>query len=253
MLMINRSRGDFPSREVPRNWHVYCDQVTDNFRVIVQYPKPASSEGRDHTMTTQQRFIECDDPPVHLRATAFGEGQPVVLLPGLGRAPSDLAPLADILANAGYSVLLPEPRGIGASRGPLEGLTLHDLATDVATLLERWTAGPATIVGHAFGNRIARTLAADWPGLVSAVVLLSSSGKVQPTPEIVEAIRLAQAIDTPPDRAAGLVRAGIGRYTLAGWLVAAGHGSLPGRGSRNTGRGMVDRGQRPDADCARPC
>ncbi len=150
-------------------------------------------------MTTQQRIIECDVPPVHLRASAFGEGQPVVLLPGLGRAPSDLAPLAAILVDAGYAVLLPEPRGIGASRGPLEGLTLHDLATDVATLLERWTVGPATIVGHAFGNRIARTLAADRPGLVSAVVLLSSSGKVQPSPEIAEAIRLAQAIDTPPE------------------------------------------------------
>jgi len=24
----------FLREKVPRNWHVYCDQVTDNFRVI---------------------------------------------------------------------------------------------------------------------------------------------------------------------------------------------------------------------------
>jgi pimeloyl-ACP methyl ester carboxylesterase len=150
-------------------------------------------------MPTQERTIEIDVPPIHLRATARGVGQPLVLLPGLGRAPSDLTPLAEILVAAGYAVLLPEPRGIGASTGPLEDLTLHDLAADVAALLERWTDEPATIIGHAFGNRIARTLAADRPDRVAAVVLLSSSGKVQPTAEIAEAIRLAQALDTQAD------------------------------------------------------
>ncbi|HTI82235.1 MAG TPA: alpha/beta fold hydrolase [Acetobacteraceae bacterium] len=136
---------------------------------------------------------------IHLGADAIGDGEPLVLLPGLGRAASDVRPLADILVNHGYAVLLPEPRGIGASTGPLDAITLHDLAADIASLIEQWISGPATIIGHAFGNRIARTLAADRADLVSAVVLLSSSGKVQPTDEIAEAIRLAQAVDTPPD------------------------------------------------------
>ena len=150
-------------------------------------------------MQTRQRTIVSHRSPVHLSATAVGEGQPLVLLPGLGRAPSDLAPLADILVGERYAVLLPEPRGIGASTGPLENITLHDLAADIASLIEQWINAPVTVIGHAFGNRIARTLAADRPDVVSAVVLLSSSGKVQPTPEIAEAIRLAQAVDTPPD------------------------------------------------------
>ena len=29
----------FLREKVPRNWHVYCDQVTDNFRVIAMGPK----------------------------------------------------------------------------------------------------------------------------------------------------------------------------------------------------------------------
>ncbi len=150
-------------------------------------------------MANRPTIITSKRPSIQLSAIAMGEGQPLVLLPGLGRAASDVAPVAEILVDEGYAVLLPEPRGIGPSIGPLDGITLHDLAGDVAALIEQWISGPATIIGHAFGNRIARTLAADRPELVSAVVLLSSSGKVQPTDEIAEAIRLAQAIDTPPD------------------------------------------------------
>jgi pimeloyl-ACP methyl ester carboxylesterase len=150
-------------------------------------------------MSLQKRFIEVERPPAHLRAAVMGEGPPLVLLPGLGRSSADLDPLAELLVDAGYGVLLPAPRGTDGSSGPLDGLTLHDLAADVAALIERSGLPPATIIGHAFGNRIARTLAADRPDLVAAVVLLSSSGKVQPSPEIAEAIRLAQAVDTPPD------------------------------------------------------
>lgn len=150
-------------------------------------------------MANHPKTIISRRPSVQLSALAIGEGQPLVLLPGLGRASGDVAPLANLLVAAGYAVLLPEPRGIGESTGPLEAITLHDLAGDIAALIEQWNSGPATIIGHAFGNRIARTLAADRPDLVSAVVLLSSSGKVQPTDEIAGAIRLAQAIDTPPD------------------------------------------------------
>jgi len=150
-------------------------------------------------MSHRHATIVSNRPSIRLKANATGDGEPLVLLPGLGRAPTDVEPLADILVNEGYAVLLPLPRGIGTSTGPLEGITLHDLAGDVASLIEQWVSGPATIIGHAFGNRIARTLAADRPELVSAVVLLSSSGKVQPTDDIAEAIRLAQATDTPPD------------------------------------------------------
>ena len=134
-------------------------------------------------------------------------GPTLVLLPGLGRSGHDLDAFAVYLVAAGYRVLLPEPRGMGASTGSLDGITLHDLARDIAAVIETLCDGPAVVIGHAFGNRIARCLAADRPALVDLVVLLSSSGKVQPTPEIAEAIRLAQAVDTPADIRAEAVRA----------------------------------------------
>ena len=63
-------------------------------------------------------------------------------------------------------------------------------------------------------------VATDRPDLVAAVVLLGCSGKVQPSPEIAEAIRQAQAVDTPTDIRAAAVRAawyGPGR-DISVWL-----------------------------------
>lgn len=136
-----------------------------------------------------------------------GAGPTLVLLPGLGRSGHDLDAFAERLVAAGYRTLLPEPRGMNGSTGSLDGITLHDLARDIAAVIEALADGSAVVIGHAFGNRVARCLAADRPELVSLVVLLSSSGKVQPTPEIAEAIRLAQAVDTPVDMRATAVRA----------------------------------------------
>ena len=144
----------------------------------------------------------------------------LVLLPGLGRPAEDLDPLAERFRGAGYPVLQPDPRGSGGSTGRLDGLTLHDLAADIAAVVARFAGGKAVIVGHAFGNRIARTVAADRPELVDAVVLLGCSGLVQPSPEIAEAIRLAQAVDTPDNVRARSVRSawfGPGR-DISAWM-----------------------------------
>jgi len=137
----------------------------------------------------------------------LGAGPSLVLLPGLGRSSHDLEPFATALVAAGYRAVLPEPRGMDGSTGRLDGITLHDLARDIAAVIEAQCDGPAAVIGHAFGNRIARCLAADRPALVNLVVLLSSSGKIQPTPEIAEAIRLAQAVNTPDNVRAKAVHA----------------------------------------------
>jgi pimeloyl-ACP methyl ester carboxylesterase len=149
--------------------------------------------------------VSAGDAEIAVRV--LGAGLPLLLLPGLGRSSHDLDGFAERLIAAGYRALLPEPRGMGASTGRLDSITLHDLSRDIAAVIEALCDGPVVVIGHAFGNRIARCLAADHPTLVSLVVLLSASGKVQPAPEIAEAIRLAQAVDTPADIRADAVRA----------------------------------------------
>ncbi len=70
------------------------------------------------------------------------------------------------------------------------GINLHDYAADVAAVIEQEKKGPAFVVGHAFGNRVARMLATDRPELVAAVALVAANvGKAPSTPKIREAIR----------------------------------------------------------------
>jgi len=135
--------------------------------------------------------------PARLHVRIAGDGPTLVLLPGMARPATDLDPFAALLVKAGYRVVQPDPRGIGGSTGPLENITLHDLAADVAAVIQAAGGAPAVVIGHAFGNRVARCTAADRPDLVHAVVLLSSSGKVQPSAEIAEAIKIAQDASQP--------------------------------------------------------
>jgi len=125
-----------------------------------------------------------------------GKGPVIVILPSLGRGATDYDVVGDRLAAAGFQVLRPQPRGIGRSTGPMTGLTLHDYAADVAAVITHEATGPVIVVGHAFGNFVARMLATDHPELVRGVVLAAASpGKVPPgmqgpviAPDVREAI-----------------------------------------------------------------
>lgn len=109
-----------------------------------------------------------------------GAGPLMVLLPSSGRDSEDYDPIAAGLAEAGFRVLRPQPRGAGASTGPMENLTLHDFAGDVALAIEDADGGPAIIVGHAFGNWVARMTAVDHPELVHGVVIAAAASKDYP-------------------------------------------------------------------------
>jgi pimeloyl-ACP methyl ester carboxylesterase len=112
----------------------------------------------------------------------------VVMIPSLGRGAEDFSDLAKRLAGAGFKAVRPQPRGIGGSRGPLKDITLRDLAEDTAAVIENLKGQPAVVVGHAFGNRVARMLAAERPELVRAVVLLAAGGKAPMDPSIRESL-----------------------------------------------------------------
>jgi pimeloyl-ACP methyl ester carboxylesterase len=107
-----------------------------------------------------------------------GSGGPdVVLLPSYGRdGGDDFDPLTAVLADSGFRVLRPQPRGIARSRGPMTGVTLDDQGDDIARMLDKLGRGPAVILGHAYGNFIARVLATNHPEKVSAVILAAASG-----------------------------------------------------------------------------
>jgi pimeloyl-ACP methyl ester carboxylesterase len=109
-----------------------------------------------------------------------GSGPLLVLLPSAARDSEDFDDVAAAFARAGLRVLRPQPRGMGESSGPLDGLTLHDYAADVAAVIEDAGRGPAVVLGHAFGQWVARTLASDQPDLVRGVVLAAAAAKSIP-------------------------------------------------------------------------
>jgi len=123
---------------------------------------------------------------------AEGRGPPIVLLPSRGRDSEDYDAVAAGLAKEGFRVLRPQPRGMHASKGPLKDITLHDLARDVAEVITRENAEPAVIVGHAYGNWVARMTAVDYPKLVRGVVLAAAAAKKFPP-------RLSQLVSKSAD------------------------------------------------------
>ncbi|MFW8642135.1 alpha/beta fold hydrolase [Rhizobium beringeri] len=56
--------------------------------------------------------------------------------PLAGKRRFDFDEIAPMIAAAGFRVLRPQPRGIGANSGPTEGITLIDLAADVVAAIE---------------------------------------------------------------------------------------------------------------------
>ncbi len=129
---------------------------------------------------TQQRTASHDGVAIHY--TAEGEGYPIVIVPSLGRGPADYDELARLLAEQGFKVVRPVPRGLHGSGAGAAGadLTLHDYARDVAAVIRLEGNPDAIIAGHALGNFIARTTAADFPDLVRGVALLAASAGKAP-------------------------------------------------------------------------
>lgn len=134
-----------------------------------------------------------------IEVLAQGTGPLVVLIPSLGRGAEDFADLAQRLAAAGYRALRPQPRGIGGSSGPMEGITLHDFAKDVAAVVEKHGGGPVVVAGHAFGNFVARTTAADFLKLVKAVILLGATHVWPLAPDLRASINKSHDMSLPEE------------------------------------------------------
>jgi len=110
-----------------------------------------------------------------------GNGPTVVMLPSSGRdGGEDFDAVAARIAAAGFKVLRPQPRGIMGSKGPMQGVSLHQLADDVVMVIGRLGGGRAVIMGHAFGHFVARMAAVDHPATVRGVVLAAAAAASYP-------------------------------------------------------------------------
>jgi len=129
-----------------------------------------------------------------------GAGPAILMIPSLGRGASDFDDLSRRLVAAGFTAIRPEPRGIGKSAGPMNDITLHDLAGDAAAVIEAIGGKPVIVIGHAFGQRVGRTLAADRPELVRAMIMIAAGGKAPMKPGAQQALLGCFRLDQPEEK-----------------------------------------------------
>jgi len=111
----------------------------------------------------------------------------VVLLPSLGRGADDFDDLATELGRSGF---MPIAVGPSAPATVPPHATLHDLAELVVDRLAEAGLERYHVVGHAFGQRLARCIVADFPERVATLTMLAAGGLV-PMPDLIATSLLA--------------------------------------------------------------
>jgi magnesium chelatase accessory protein len=121
----------------------------------------------------EERFLDARGS--RLRYLVAGEGDPLVLVHGLGGAAANWLALAPLLLP-GRRLLVPELPGHGGSSPLPAAPSLSPYADVLGLLLEHEGAAPAAVVGHSLGGAVALRLALRRPAAVSALVLAAAAG-----------------------------------------------------------------------------
>ena len=103
-----------------------------------------------------------------------GDGEPVLLVHGLGYDRRGWGPLPDYLA-AGFRVILVDNRGVGDSDAPEGPYTVAQLAADAIAVLDAAGEAQAHVLGVSLGGFVAQELALSFPQRIEKLVLVSTS------------------------------------------------------------------------------
>ena len=131
-----------------------------------------------------------------LQVTISGEGQDVVLIPGLFGSAFAFRRVIPLLTVAGYRSIVVEPLGVGHSSRPKEAdYSLTAQADRIGRTLDALQVKEAILVSHSIGTSMALRLAYRDPDRIRAVVSLEG-GPVEEvsTPGFRRAMKLAPLI-----------------------------------------------------------
>ena len=109
----------------------------------------------------------------------WGAGAPLLLLAGLGSRARLWGELPRLLSDR-FTVLAPDNRGVGGSRGGAP-FTLEGAADDAALVLADAGFRAAGVVGVSMGGLIACEMAARHPGAVERLVAASCAARLTPS------------------------------------------------------------------------
>lgn len=111
---------------------------------------------------------------VDLAYEVSGSGEPLLLVAGTGYAGCTWPPDYVATLAASYTVITFDHRGLGSSPSTDGPYSTRLFAADALRLLRSLGVGPATVLGHSMGGRVAQWMAADGPSQVRSLLLVSS-------------------------------------------------------------------------------
>ena len=124
-----------------------------------------------------------------MRAYRSGTGPLIMLLPSLGREASDFNELGLKLNAMGYETLSIDPRGINGGR-LYDGIGFDQMSFDLGIIHRAYSDNePAIIIGHAYGNRLARNYSFGSTKNINGVVLLAAGGQVPMPPKAEQSLK----------------------------------------------------------------
>lgn len=131
-----------------------------------------------------------------------GAGEPVLVW-GHGFLVSSRF-FADVIDRLpGYRSITVDFRGHGRSAGVTDGVTLAEIADDIAAVLQELGVENAVYIGHSTGSAVGMRLAARHPGLVRAAIGLAGVPVQGNPPEVLEFTTALSAMQGDPAAFAG--------------------------------------------------
>lgn len=108
-----------------------------------------------------------------VRSVGEPNSPPALFVHGLGGSSSNWTDLMGLLSGRLFAYAMDLP-GFGRSEPPSNfGYTLDEHAESVVELISSWESGPVHLFGHSMGGAIATRVAAENPGLVRTLNLIS--------------------------------------------------------------------------------
>ena len=137
---------------------------------------------------------------VGLSVVVTGDGDPLLLIPGLGAGRRRSILIVADLARA-HRVITFDPRGIGESEG-VGNTTLTAMALDAVAVLDAAGVASAAVFGASMGGLVAQHMVVDHPDRVADLILAATSPGgdhgVDPRPED-QAALLGKGARTPEE------------------------------------------------------
>ena len=138
-------------------------------------------------------FLHRDNVALYVEDVA-GAGRPIVLIHGWCCDHTYFAPQTSHFASLGHRVVSPDLRGHGRSDKPHQPYPIGAFADDVAWLCRELKLPKPILVGHSMGGIVSFDVAARYPELPGAIVMLDAAVVLPPAaraaiPQFLERLR----------------------------------------------------------------